>query len=41
MPQIWTTYYDESILTANLENNIVHIKITQIPIKNIYFEYLT
>ena len=41
MPQIWTSLYDESVLTAILENNIVHIKITQIPIKNIDFEYLT
>lgn len=41
MPQIWTSLYDESVLTANLENNIVHIKITQIPIKNVDFEYLT
>ena len=41
MPQIWTSLYDESVLTAILENNIAHIKITQIPIKNIYFEYLT
>ena len=40
MPQIWTTLYDESVLTAILENNIVHIKITRIPIKNIDFEYL-
>ena len=41
MPKLWTTLYDESVLTAILEKNIVHIKITQIPMKHIYFEYLT
>ena len=41
MPQIWTSLYDESVLTAILENNIAHIKITQIPIKSVDLEYLT
>ena len=41
MPQIWTSLYDESVLTANLENNIVHIKITQLPIKSVDFEFMT
>lgn len=41
MPKIWTTLYDESVLTAKLENNIVHVKITRIPIKHIFFKYLT
>ena len=41
MPQIWTSLYDESVLTANLENNIAHVKITQIPIKSVDFEFMT
>lgn len=41
MPQIWTSLYDESVLTANLENNIAHFKITQIPIKSVDFEVMT
>ena len=41
MPKIWTTLYDESVLTAKLENNVVHVNITQLPIKHIFFEYLT
>lgn len=41
MPQIWTSLYDESVLNANLENNIVHIKITQIPINSVDFEFMT
>jgi hypothetical protein len=41
MPKIWTTLYDESVLTAKLENNIVHVHITELPIKHIFFEYLT
>jgi len=41
MPKIWTTIYDESVLTAKLENNIVHVHITELPIKHIFFEYLT
>jgi hypothetical protein len=41
MPQIWTSLYDESVLTAILENNIVHVKITKIPLKSIDFEHLT
>ncbi|MFA5321834.1 MAG: hypothetical protein WC373_04110 [Smithella sp.] len=40
MPKLWSTYYDEGMLTAKLENNIVHLKITGLPIKHIYFEYL-
>jgi hypothetical protein len=40
MPKIWTTYYDEGRLTAHLEGNTVHIQITELPIKHIYFENL-
>ncbi|HNQ65778.1 MAG TPA: hypothetical protein PK842_09185 [Smithella sp.] len=40
MPKLWSTYYDGGKFTAKLENNIVHLKISDIPIKHIYFEYL-
>jgi hypothetical protein len=40
MPKLWSTYYDGGMLTALLENNIVHLKITNLPIKHIYFEYM-
>jgi hypothetical protein len=40
IPKLWSTYYDEGILTAKLEDNVIHIKISGIPFKHIYFEYL-
>jgi len=40
MPKLWSTYYDEGMLTARLVNNTVHLKITDIPIKHVYFEYM-
>jgi hypothetical protein len=40
MPKLWSTYYDGGMFTAKLENNIVHLKITELPIKHIYFEYM-
>lgn len=40
MPKLWSTYYDGGKFTAKLENNIVHLKISDIPIKHIYFEYM-
>jgi hypothetical protein len=40
MPKLWSTYYDGGKLTTKLENNIVHLKINQLPIKHIYFEYM-
>jgi hypothetical protein len=40
IPKLWTTYFDEGILTARIENNVVHIKIAGIPSKHIYFEYI-
>ena len=40
MPKLWSTYYDGGMLIAKLENNIVHLKITELPIKHIYFEYM-
>jgi hypothetical protein len=40
LPKLWSTYFDGGIATAQLDNNVAHLKITGLPIKNIYFEYL-
>ena len=40
MPKLWSTYYDGGAVTARLENNVAHIKITGFPIKHVYFEKL-
>jgi hypothetical protein len=40
LPKLWSTYFDGGITTARFENNIVHIKITGLQIKHLYFEYL-
>ena len=40
LPRIWSTYCDEGIGTTWIENNIVHMKITGLKIKHLYFEYL-
>jgi len=40
MPSLWSTYYDGGLLTARLENNVVHLKISELPIKHIYYEYM-
>ena len=40
LPKIWTMYFDSGVTTAQLENNVAHIKITGIQIKYTYFEYL-
>lgn len=40
MPKLWSTYFDGGRLDARLENNIAHLKITDLPIKHVYFEYL-
>ena len=40
LPKLWSTYFDGGRTTARFENNIVHINITGIEIKNLYFEYL-
>jgi hypothetical protein len=38
LPKLWSTYFDGGAVTTQLENNIVHFKITGVQIKNIYFE---
>jgi hypothetical protein len=40
MPKLWSTYFDGGIFTSRLENNVVHITITGLPTKHIYFEFL-
>jgi hypothetical protein len=40
LPKLWSGLFVEGIPTTRFENNIVHIKITGIEIKNLYFEYL-
>ena len=40
LPKIWSTYFDGGIFDARFENNVVHLKISEIPIKHIYFEYM-
>jgi siroheme synthase (precorrin-2 oxidase/ferrochelatase) len=40
LPKLWSTYFDGGITTARLENNVAHLKITGLQIKNLYFEYL-
>ena len=40
LPKVWSMYFDGGVATARLENNIAHIKVTGLQIKNIYFEYL-
>ena len=40
LPKLWSTYFDEGNSITKFENNIAHLKITGIQIKNLYFEYL-
>ncbi len=40
LPKLWSTYFDEGKPTTQFENNVAHLKITGLQIKNIYFEYL-
>ncbi len=40
LPKLWSTYFDEGECITKFENNIAHLKITGIQIKNLYFEYL-
>ena len=40
LPKIWTIFFDTGEFITKLENNIVHIKITGVDIKNFDFENL-
>lgn len=38
LPKIWAAYFDGAKITAHLENNVAHVKITNLDIKSAYFE---
>jgi hypothetical protein len=38
VPKIWSAYFDGGKITARWENNVAHIKIVGLEIKNAYFE---
>ena len=38
VPKIWQAYFDGGKITTRLENNVAHVKITEIPIHHAYFE---
>jgi len=40
MPKLWITYFDGGKLDARFDNNVVHLMITGLPVKHVYFEYL-
>lgn len=40
LPKLWSTYYDGGAVTTRFENNIIHLKITGLTIKNYNFESL-
>lgn len=40
MPKFYSTYFDEGVVSARLENNVAHVKLTGLPIRHNYFEYL-
>jgi hypothetical protein len=40
LPKLWSTYFDAGIGITKFENNIAHLKVTGLPIKHLYFEYL-
>jgi hypothetical protein len=40
LPKLWSTYFDEGVPVAIFDNNIVHIKVTGLKFKHLYFEHL-
>jgi hypothetical protein len=40
LPKLWSTYFDEGKVVAVLDNNTVHLKITGMQFKHMYFEKL-
>jgi hypothetical protein len=38
LPKIWEIFFDTGVFITKFENNIIHIKITEIDIKNFDFE---
>ena len=39
-PKLWTTFFDGGKLTGELKDNVAHFKITGLPMKHVYFEYM-
>ena len=40
LPKLWSTYFDEGKVTTLFKDNIVHLKITELQMKHVYFEKL-
>ena len=40
VPKLWSTYFDEGMVTAKFENNVAYFKVTGLKFKHRYFEYL-
>jgi hypothetical protein len=40
LPKLWSTYFDEGVPVARFDNNIVHLKVTGLKFKHLYFEHL-
>jgi hypothetical protein len=40
LPKVWSMYFDGGKAVARLENNVAHLKVTELQIKNVYFERL-
>lgn len=40
LPKLWSTYYDGGVINTKLDGNIVHMTITGVNVKYIYFEHL-
>ncbi len=38
VPKIWSAYFDGGKITARLENNVAHVKIVGLEIRNAHFE---
>jgi hypothetical protein len=40
LPGLWSNYYDEGKLAATLEDGIVHVRFTEIPVWHVSFELM-
>lgn len=40
VPKLWATYFDKGKVDAKFEENVAHFKVTGLPFKHRYFEYL-
>lgn len=39
-PRLWSTFFDGGKFTGELSGNVAHLRVTDIPVKHIYFEYM-